>query len=879
MHRTRPRSVSQVQDEEIASIEAHHEYINRVLKWSISDLDRFINLLKGRAYAEEAYVQQLMKVSKAHATAEVDNFNCFGSAETTFRRATLHYERSIEQTIKSRKILIHSMWAEISKFQQLKDNQETRRKKVKSKLAEANQNYISYRTREVPKLHRAYTNRCNELDNAQQQLQTQQQQQLLQNQQGSLSPMSNHGSDLDLRDGEPTRLSSEEPRPRLSADNDSISSLNNDTTLRKGMQNFMAQMRTQIANATAAAAVQDMTKQGAKVARITNEIITADQEYRVGIRTLERLRKTQIHIATAALKHLETIFADKINLTKTSLTEVLNQERAMLAEEARIAEITARSVDDVDSQKDIYLFSAEYQKKRYIAPSRIYYEHAVYGKSKDLLFGMSLDEYYMEYNRTVPMIVSKCIESVERMGGLQKEGIYRISGRQSNVEALKYKFEKDEQEIVLEGSKFDVVTIASVLKIYLRELQTPLFSLSVQTRMEYATLEKQRRLVALQNKLASLPKIHRDTLHALIRHLANVNNHSQVNKMNIQNLSLIFTPAIFHDHNQAEMPGEWRTDCVFEDMLLYHEPLFTYAEAQSQNAAQHSQQYHHQQSQQQLHAPHHPQGGLVSAQSSTATLVNSSQQMLLTQPLHPGNLTSPQQEMYRGPPPPHPPRMPVDAQKQPRSASLNTAAPATGTPSTRPMDRRPSQPAIIASPESQYSAEANEDAATWIGMAAMSGALEHKSEAAMGGGLRGITVDTRPTVITTAPTVDNYSPVTSPADDQPSSSRPSSVVGAKAGKSVPPRQDSLRVTRQQIAAQQQQQPAPPLPPPIITTTPIAKPAPQRTAPTTGPQTPTIAMGGSAHIPSSAVIIENPAGSQESLSDSDSSRLARSLNFG
>ena len=100
---------------------------------------------------------------------------------------------------------------------------------------------------------------------------------------------------------------------------------------------------------------------------------------------------------------------------------------------------------------------------------------------------MSLDEYAAEYNRTIPLVVLKCIEAVERMGGLQKEGIYRVSGRQSNVESLKYLFEKDEQDIDLEKSKYDVVTIASILKIYLRELQQPLFNLSVQTRMEYAS--------------------------------------------------------------------------------------------------------------------------------------------------------------------------------------------------------------------------------------------------------------------------------------------------------------------------------------------------------------------------------------------------------
>jgi RhoGAP domain len=50
---------------------------------------------------------------------------------------------------------------------------------------------------------------------------------------------------------------------------------------------------------------------------------------------------------------------------------------------------------------------------------------------------------------------------------------------------------------------------------------------------------------------------------------------ADTNKMNIQNLSLIFTPAIFHDHNQAQTPGEWFSDCVLEDLILNYEKLFS----------------------------------------------------------------------------------------------------------------------------------------------------------------------------------------------------------------------------------------------------------------------------------------------------------------
>lgn len=121
-----------------------------------------------------------------------------------------------------------------------------------------------------------------DLQNAQHQLQQQiQQQQQQQQPHQNLSPNS---SEIDLRDNDPQqqhqqqRLSSDEPRPRLSTDNDSISSLN-DTPVKKGMASFMAQVRTQFANAAAASAVQEVTRQNAKCARITTEIATAGRSW------------------------------------------------------------------------------------------------------------------------------------------------------------------------------------------------------------------------------------------------------------------------------------------------------------------------------------------------------------------------------------------------------------------------------------------------------------------------------------------------------------------------------------------------------------------------------------------------------------------------
>lgn len=140
----------------------------------------------------------------------------------------------------------------------------------------------------------------------------------------------------------------------------------------------------------------------------------------------------------------------------------------------------------MDDKRDTDKFLVEYEKMGFIKPKPTYYENYYYGRCKEILFGSNLNDYCLEHDRTVPLLVTKCIQQVELLGGLEKEGIYRISGRQTNVDALKMEFEKDEEAANLD-SKYDVFTIASVLKIYLRELKQPLFNLTMQDRIKYSS--------------------------------------------------------------------------------------------------------------------------------------------------------------------------------------------------------------------------------------------------------------------------------------------------------------------------------------------------------------------------------------------------------
>jgi hypothetical protein len=140
-----------------------------------------------------------------------------------------------------------------------------------------------------------------------------------------------------------------------------------------------------------------------------------------------------------------------------------------------------------NDKEDIEHFTKEYEKLGFIHPERIQYENYYYGKCKDILFGSDLNEYCHDHpSRTVPLIVSKSIDQIEKLGGIEREGIYRVSARQSVVDNLRVEFEKDEECVDLDA-RFDVFTVASVLKVYFRELKQPLFNFSMNDRMNYSS--------------------------------------------------------------------------------------------------------------------------------------------------------------------------------------------------------------------------------------------------------------------------------------------------------------------------------------------------------------------------------------------------------
>ncbi|KAI1335327.1 hypothetical protein F5Y15DRAFT_251528 [Xylariaceae sp. FL0016] len=171
------------------------------------------------------------------------------------------------------------------------------------------------------------------------------------------------------------------------------------------------------------------------------------------------------------------------------------------------------------------------------------------GKGKQV-FGVSLARLYERDQFAVPMVMHQCIQAVD-LYGLAVEGIYRLSGSTTHVNKLKNLFDADQESPVLdfrnpENFFHDVNSVAGLLKQFLRDLPEPLltsenYGAFVEAAKHDDDIVRRDSLHAIIN---GLPDPNYATLRALTLHLHRVMDNSAVNRMNSQNLAIVFGPTL-----------------------------------------------------------------------------------------------------------------------------------------------------------------------------------------------------------------------------------------------------------------------------------------------------------------------------------------------
>ncbi|KAK1882822.1 Rho GTPase-activating protein 24 [Dissostichus eleginoides] len=198
------------------------------------------------------------------------------------------------------------------------------------------------------------------------------------------------------------------------------------------------------------------------------------------------------------------------------------------------------------------------------------------------VFGQRLEEtvlYERRYGvRLVPLVVEQCVNFI-RERGLQEVGLFRQPGQSSLVKELQEAFDAGERPSF--DSSTDVHTVASLLKLYLRQLPEPLvphrryqdFLLCAQKLATDGTLV----LGELRSLLHELPVVNFNLLNFICQFLYEVQSYSSSNKMSGQNLATVFGPNILRakaEDPQSIMGGAALVQVLMLELIREHESLF-----------------------------------------------------------------------------------------------------------------------------------------------------------------------------------------------------------------------------------------------------------------------------------------------------------------
>ncbi|ORX50141.1 RhoGAP-domain-containing protein [Hesseltinella vesiculosa] len=167
------------------------------------------------------------------------------------------------------------------------------------------------------------------------------------------------------------------------------------------------------------------------------------------------------------------------------------------------------------------------------------------------VFGVPLDDAVRISRASdsyqLPSIVFRCIDYLNAKNAELEEGLYRLSGSNATIKALKLKFDLEgDVDLLAVKEEYDVHVVAGLLKMWLRELPTSV--LTRELRMDFLhvidLLDRKDRVNELGRLVSQLPIVNYTLLRALTAHLIHVVRHSDVNKMTMRNVSIVFSPTL-----------------------------------------------------------------------------------------------------------------------------------------------------------------------------------------------------------------------------------------------------------------------------------------------------------------------------------------------
>lgn len=244
-----------------------------------------------------------------------------------------------------------------------------------------------------------------------------------------------------------------------------------------------------------------------------------------------------------------------------------------------VFEVIPASWDQSRTGQDSYVLMASSQAEM---EEWVKFLRRVAGTPSGAVFGQRLDEtiaYEQKFGpHLVPILVEKCAEFI-REHGLNEEGIFRLPGQDNLVKQLRDAFDAGERPSFDRDT--DVHTVASLLKLYLRDLPEPVVPWSQYEGFllcgQLMNADEAKAQQEMMKQLSILPRENYNLLSYICRFLHEIQLNCAVNKMSVDNLATVIGVNLIRSKVEDPaviMRGTPQIQRVMTMMIRDHEVLF-----------------------------------------------------------------------------------------------------------------------------------------------------------------------------------------------------------------------------------------------------------------------------------------------------------------
>ncbi|XP_068631333.1 SLIT-ROBO Rho GTPase-activating protein 2-like isoform X2 [Battus philenor] len=177
----------------------------------------------------------------------------------------------------------------------------------------------------------------------------------------------------------------------------------------------------------------------------------------------------------------------------------------------------------------------------------------------------------------LPPVLTSCVRVIATYG-LRHQGIFRVSGSQVEMQALRAAFERGTDPLAGVRDASDINSVCGLLKLYLRELRPPLLPASVHERLLRlaAAPDDQHFVRRLRSALAALPVPSLLVLRYLFAFLAHLTEYSEHNMMDAWNLAICLGPTLLAAWGEggAQVTAQNLVNELVKRIILHHRELF-----------------------------------------------------------------------------------------------------------------------------------------------------------------------------------------------------------------------------------------------------------------------------------------------------------------